>query len=100
MSVSTRQAERPFPFFICRLLGRGPGFVSVILNVGFGRLSSMMRCMKKVAMRSMGVMGRLLVVSCVIVLRGLAMMTGRMVMVFGCFPVVFCCLFRHKRSSV
>ena len=60
----------------------------------------MMRRMMKVAMRSVGVMSRLLVVSRVIVLRGLAMVPRRVLMVFGCFPVVFCCLFRHKRSSV
>ena len=60
----------------------------------------MMRRMMKVAMRSVGVMSRLLVVSRVIVLRGLAMVPRRVLMVFGCFPVVFCCLFRHKPSSV
>jgi hypothetical protein len=101
MSASSRPPERPFPGFVaCCLLRRSLGLVSVILHVGFCRLSSMMRRMMKVAMRSMGVMRRLLVVSAVIMLRGLAMMTGRVVMVFGCFPMVFCCLFRHKPTSL
>jgi hypothetical protein len=53
----------------------------------------MMRRMMKVAMRCVRVVGRLVVVPRVIVLRGLAMMPRRVLMVFGCFPVVFCCLF-------
>jgi hypothetical protein len=71
-----------------------------MLHVGFCRLSSMMRRMLKVAMGRVGVVGRLLVVPRVIVLRGLAMMPRRVLMVFRCLPMVFCCLFRHKRSSV
>jgi hypothetical protein len=92
------QPKRPFPrfFLVRRLLCRGLGFVSVVLNVGFCRLSSMIRRMMKVAMRCVRVVGRLVVVPRVIVLRGLAMMPRRVLMVFGCFPVVFCCLFRHN----
>jgi hypothetical protein len=55
-----------------------------------------MRRMLKVAMGSVGVVGRLVVVPPVIVFRGLAMMPRRVLMVFGCLAMVFCCLFRHN----
>jgi hypothetical protein len=75
----------------CRLC-----FFSVMLHVGFCRLSPVLRRMLKVTMGSVGVVGRLVVVPPVIVFRGLAMMPRRVLMVFGCFAMVFCCLFRHN----
>ena len=67
-----------------------------MLHVGFRRLSPVMRRMLEMAMRTVGVVGRLVGVPRVIVFRGLAMMPRRVLMVFGCFPMVFCCLFGHN----
>jgi hypothetical protein len=54
-------ARTPIPpvFIVGRLLGRCLRFLSVMLHVGFCRLSPVMRRMMKVTMGSVGVVGRL-----------------------------------------
>jgi hypothetical protein len=55
--------------------------------MGFCCLSRVMGSVKEMPVCSVGMMGRHLVIPCLVVFRGLAMMTGRMLMVFGCFAV-------------
>src|SRR5262249_6046100 len=69
--------------------------LAVVLHVRLGRLRRVMRCLQPVPMRSVRVMGRLLVSPRLVVLRRFLVMTGGVLEVFGGLLVMFRSLLRH-----
>jgi len=65
----------------------------VIFSVSFGRFSRVIRSVERVAMRGDGMVRRLLVIAGLVVFGGFMMMLSRVLVVLGCFLVVFPCFF-------
>jgi hypothetical protein len=63
--------------------------VAMLFCVSLGRFSRVMRCVMKVPLRCVRVMGRGFVVPTVMMFRRLAMMTGGVIVVFRGFAVMF-----------
>jgi hypothetical protein len=64
-----------------------------VFRLGFGGLCLVMRSMVVMPMGNMRMIGGLLLIALGMVFRGLAMMMGRAIVVFGGLAVVF--VFRH-----
>ena len=64
-----------------------------MFKMGFCRFRSMMSCMYMVSMRDVRMMRGLLVMSSLMVFRRFLMMTSCVLMMFGSFGMMFCCLF-------
>ena len=67
--------------------------LAVMFEVGFGRLRSMMGGMQMVGMREVGMVRSLLVSAGFMVLGCFFVMTRGVLVMFGCFLVMVCCLF-------
>jgi hypothetical protein len=67
----------------------------MLLAMSLCGVFGMLRGMNGVAPRCMGMMCRFLVVSCLVVLRGFAVMPGCVSVVFGCLFVVVGGFLRH-----
>lgn len=67
--------------------------VSVVLDVEFSCFGGVVRRVLAMAMRKVGVMGRGLIIARLVVLGGFAMMSGRVLVMFGCLEMMLCCLF-------
>jgi len=72
--------------------------VAMFLCVSLGRFSRVMRCVMKMPLRRVRVMGRSFVVPTVMMFRRLAMMTGGVIVVFRSLAVVFRSFLRHIYS--
>jgi hypothetical protein len=72
----------------------------MFLCVSLGRFSRVMRCVMKMPLRRVRVMGRSFVVPTVMMFRRLAMMTGGVIVVFRGLAVVFRSFLRHISSPV
>jgi len=70
----------------------------MFLCVSLGRFSRVMRCVMKMPLRRVRVMGRSFVVPTVMMFRRLAMMTGGVIVVFRSLAVVFRSFLRHIYS--
>jgi hypothetical protein len=66
-----------------------------MLDVHLRRFGRVMHRVVSVPMSGMGVMRRLFVSARIIMLCGLLMVSGRMLMVLGRLPVMFCCFSGH-----
>jgi hypothetical protein len=72
--------------------------VAMLLCVSLGRFSRVMRCVSKVSLGCVCVMGRGFVVPTVMMFRRLAMMTGGVIVMFRSLAVVFRSFLRHISS--
>ena len=70
----------------------------VLLRVMLARLARMMRGVVLVPMRHMRMMSRRLMIAALMLLRGGAMVLGRVLMVFRRFAMMLGCFFRHGIS--
>jgi hypothetical protein len=61
----------------------------VVFDVHFGGMRVMLRRMQRVTVRDLGMMGRLFRTARLVVLRGLAVMLGRVLVVLGRLFMVF-----------
>lgn len=61
----------------------------VLLRVMLARLHGMVRRMVRMPLRGLGVMGRLLVVTALVMLRGFAMVLGGLLVMLGGLVVMF-----------
>jgi hypothetical protein len=52
----------------------------------------------QMSVRRMCMVGSCFVIAVLVVIRGMAVMFRRMLVVFGCFEMVLCCFFRHFPS--
>ena len=68
---------------------------TMLFYVSLGRFSRVMRCVSKVPLRCVRVMGRGFVVPTVMMLRRLAVMTCGVIVVFRGFAVMFCSFLGH-----
>ncbi|MGB7437348.1 MAG: hypothetical protein WBR26_18465 [Candidatus Acidiferrum sp.] len=75
------------------LLVGGLGGFAVVFDVSLGRFRRVVGGMVVMAIGSVSVMSREMMVTCLMVPRGFAMMSSRVVVMFGCFTMMLCCLF-------
>jgi hypothetical protein len=88
-------AIRTLPY----LLSRCHRFVPVIRSVLLCRFRSVMRGVVQVPLSGMRMMRRRFVVAGFVMRGRLAMVSGRMVVMFGCSMMMFCRLLGHESSS-
>ena len=62
--------------------------MTVVFDVRFGRFCGMMSCVVEMALSGMGVVGCRFVVTCLVMLCGVAVVARRVVMVLGCFAMM------------
>jgi hypothetical protein len=72
----------------------------VFLDVRLGRMTRVILGMHGVRVREMGMVGRLLVMTRLVLFRRFLVMLGRFRMVFGCVRMMLRCFLGHEESPL
>jgi hypothetical protein len=80
------------------LSGDSLALLPMMFRVRLGGLRSMVRGVMQMSLRCMRMVGGQFVISRFMVLRGFAMVSSRMFVVFSCRLMMLCCLLGHLSS--